>query len=227
MFVCVIIFECVTILLFMRKSFYKNRGLVLILVTGLSAISVSLFFNWTIFTNNAQAATATSSVQITANVQAWLSFAVSPTSTTLTPDLVNTAGAVFIGSSSADVVLTLGTNATGGYSVSMKGTNGGLKSGTSYLISTTGTSSSSTISAGTNNYGAQGSSTGATVNPIYNYWNGLYVGSIASSTSNVFTSYTGQTASQVTWLNVVAAAASTQPAGSYTDTIILTAVTVP
>jgi hypothetical protein len=207
----------------MKKIFKQNKSILIIFAVGLVLVAGSLLTVKNC-TNEANAATATSSVLVTATVQAWLSFSLSATSTTLAPDLVNTAGGTSIGSSSV-INLTLGTNATGGYSVSLISANGALKSG-GYSIQSAANTASSTISAGTNNYGVEGSSTVATVGGIYNYWNSSIIGP-AASTSAVFTSHNIQAASEVTAMKIFAAAAATQFAGTYTDTITLTAVTVP
>ena len=164
-------------------------------------------------------------VSVTAAVQEWVSFAVSPTTTNL-GDLVDTSGNLFIGSATSS--LTLNSNNAGGYSVTIVGANGGLKN-SGYLIATpvAGATTTCDISGdGTNAYGVQATSATFTIGSPFNV-TGNVVGSVASSTSqNIITgAYT--TSSQAATLTVKASANKFDASGSYSDILTLTAVANP
>lgn len=172
-----------------------------------------------------EAQQSTSTVGITAVVEAWLDFSVSPTSTTLQPPLLQADGTLNVGSSTA-IALSLGTNAPNGWGITIKGQNAGLYSASrAHLISTVvGTS---TIATGTEAYGANATSTlaGVTIESYYDYYGTNTVGEIASSTSHSLASKSSANSTQsVANMQVKATATdTTPPATDYSDTISLTA----
>jgi len=213
----------------MAEKIKKHWDLVLISGIGLTlAIAGILAISGMIaLPNPAEAATAT--VGVTATVQEWLTFSVNPTSVTLTPDLVDTAGNTAVGSSAA-VTLTLGTNSPDGWSIDARGATaaatclqGGLVSG-SYEICQP--SATSTLAAGTDGYGANATDTltGVTIAANYAYWGTNTVGEL-NNTDNDFASKTSSNASSdVASMKVLTASDALQDPGSYTDTITLTAI---
>lgn len=184
---------------------------------------INLFGGETFQKVSAQEATTT--IGVTAVVEAWLDFSVSPTSTTLQPPLVQADGTLNVGSST-DITLTLGTNAANGWGVTIKGDKGGLYStARSHLIpSVTGTS---TLATGTEAYGANATSTlsGVMIGDYYNYYDTNTVGEIVTSTSNNLASRgSPNTTQSVVNMKVKATASATTPPGNdYSDTIYLTA----
>ena len=213
----------------MAKEIKKHWDLVLISGIGLTlAIAGILAISGMIaLLNPAEAATAT--VGVTATVQEWLTFSVNPTSVTLTPDLVDTAGNTAVGSSAA-VTLTLGTNSPDGWSIDARGatavatcTQGGLVSG-SYKICQP--SATSTLAAGTDGYGANASTTltGVTIAANYDYWGTNTVGELNDADSDFASKTSSNASSDVASMKVLAASDALQEAGSYTDTITLTAI---
>ncbi len=168
-------------------------------------------------------------VDVSGTIEAWLVFTVSPTSTTLTPAMVQADGTANI-ASSTQISLSVGTNNPSGWDVTIRGTNHGLlRSGTpQYRIPTvTGTS---TLSAGTDGYGANATSTlsGVAVGSLYDFWNTFTVGEISSSTANNLLGKGNENSTQeVGRLKIYSAANTADPPGTYQDTVILTAATRP
>lgn len=213
----------------MAKKIKKHWDLVLISGIGLTlAIAGILAISGMIaLPNPAEAATAT--VGVTATVQEWLTFSVNPTSVTLTPDLVDTAGNTAVGSSTA-VTLTLGTNSPDGWSIDARGATaaatcaqGGLVSG-SYEICQP--SATSTLAAGTDGYGANATDTltGVTIAANYAYWGTNTVGELNDTDSDFASKTSSNASSDVASMKVLTASDALQEPGSYTDTITLTAI---
>jgi len=164
-------------------------------------------------------------VVVTATIEAWMDFQVSPTSTSITPALVGIDGSVSIGST-ADINLQVGTNNPLGWNVTARGTNDGLYSTTTdYTISTV--SATSTLAAGTDGYGANAESTlaGATIGNLYDYYGSNTVGEITTTTANTLVDKSSANGmGSVANMQIRAAATSTVPAATnYSDTITLTA----
>ena len=160
-------------------------------------------------------------ISVTAVVQEWMSFAVSPTTTNL-GNLVDSSGGVFVRSATSG--LTLNSNNFGGYSVTIEGTNDGLKNG-AYLIATPAAGATTTCSAsgdGADAYGAQATSTTFTIGSPFNE-TGDVVGFVASS-SQALVSSAYSTSSQSAVLTIKASANKFDASGSYSDTLTLTAV---
>lgn len=171
-----------------------------------------------------EAQESTSTVAITAIVEAWLDFSVTPTSTTLQPPLVQADGTLNV-ASSTDIVLTLGTNAPNGWGITIKGQNAGLySSNRGHLIPTVvGTS---TIATGTEAYGANATSTsaGVVIGNYYDYYGTNTVGEIATTSRNLASKSSPNSTRSVANMKVKATAAETTPPGNdYSDTITLTA----
>ena len=213
----------------MAEKIKKHWDLVLISGIGLTlAIAGILAISGMIaLPNPAEAATAT--VGVTATVQEWLTFSVNPTSVTLTPDLVDTAGNTAVGSSTA-VTLTLGTNSADGWSIDARGATatttcaqGGLVSG-SYSICQP--SATSTLAAGTDGYGANATDTltGVTIAANYAYWGTNTVGELNDTDSDFASKTSSNASSDVASMKVLTASDALQEPGSYTDTITLTAI---
>lgn len=172
------------------------------------------------------ASQATDAVAVTAYVRSLIVFSVNPTAVTLIPDLIDTLGNPTVGSSTA-VSLMLGTNAGGGWNITIRGTNGGLASttATTSLIATVPITSSSTLSAGIDGYGANATTTLAGVSLfLYDNWGTQKVAAISSTTPQTLAQKNSANASTtVAQIKIYAAATSSKAVGTYTDTIILTA----
>ena len=173
-------------------------------------------------------ATASTSVTVNAVVSAYITLAVSTTSTYLMPNLVNSSGNTFIGSST--VSTTVSTNDSAGYTLSLQGTYGGVSSTPNLILNVASSTGSSTITAGVDGYGANATSSVATIKATstYNYWDEDYVldivGTISSTTNNLISEESAAGANRVTRIKIYAAADSLQPSGTYQDYIILTAL---
>lgn len=174
------------------------------------------------------ATTVQQSVGVTATVNEWLTFTVSPSSVTLTPDLVDAAGGTHIASSSV-VSLNLGTNSADGWSIDTTSTNGALKSGTN-TINSAAAGNTTTTSPGTDAYGMNATSvaSGVNIDSIYDHYGTHTMGSIAQSSQELATSSsTFADGTNVIDLKIEASCDALQPAGSYSDTIYLTATATP
>lgn len=207
-----------------HKELVIFAGLGLILAAAIF-LTMSNLFDFPVF-----AATATQTVSVTATVQSWLLFSVSPTSTALSPDLVNTSGGTAIGSST-NITLMGGTNDAGGWSITIRGANGGLATSTFDLIESvaTGTSASTTLTAGTDGYGANATTvlSGASIGAPYNNWGTAKVGAIASTTSQTLVNGPVTASTTLATMKIYAAANADQPAGTYGDTVTLTITSTP
>ncbi|MBD3208324.1 MAG: hypothetical protein GF370_02645 [Candidatus Nealsonbacteria bacterium] len=196
-------------------------GGIALLITILGVMNLS---NSSPLVSPASAATDTVSVQTT--IQEWISFSVAPTSTSLTPDLVDASGGTHIGSST-DITLTAGTNSANGYSIDAKDQNAGLchsgGCGTHNISSGT-----TTLSAGTDGYGAQATSTDAdvTIHSNFNYWGNDDVGGLETSDKSLADT-AGSSSGDQTLFKLKAAAAASDPSGTYSDTVTLTCLGNP
>lgn len=210
----------------MAEKLKKHKDMAFIIGIGLflAIVGVLTLSGMIVLPNLASAATQT--VSVSATVNPWLTFSVNPTSAPLTPDLVDAAGGVAIGSST-NISLIVGTNSSGGWNITIQGQNGGLASTTNLIASVAaGAAASTTLVAGTNGYGANSTTTltGVTVDPRYDKWGTVTVAAIASSTSQALASKGTKNASTtVATMKVYAAATSTQASAVYSDTITLTA----
>ena len=167
-------------------------------------------------------------VNVNAVVSAYIVLSVSTTSTYLMPNLVDSSGNTSIGSST--VSTTVSTNDSAGYTLSLQGTYGGVSSTPNLILNVASSTGSSTITAGVDGYGANATSSVATIKATstYNYWDEDYVldivGTISSTTNNLISEESTAGANRVTRIKIYAAADSLQPSGTYKDYIILTAL---
>jgi len=166
---------------------------------------------------------ASDTVTLSATVQSWASVAVTTPEPAFDQDLVTTAGVGQIGT--ASTTLTMGTNHSGGLTVTIKGANGAEANPTE--LSGTGTnivSGTAEVSGGTDGYGAQCTTgTGTTCTAPYNV-SGNNVAVIPGVTQTAAGFLTGTTgAGRTATLTVKAASVTSRTAGSYTDTLTLTA----
>ena len=201
----------------------KHFALIAVFGIGITLIAgIMLMFPRGFYT--ASAATTSTNVSVSATVNEWITLSISTSSVNLTPDLVDTAGNTAIGSSS-NITMNVGTNAVSGWSVTIAGTQacpGALTSSSYSINQPTATSS---LAAGTDGYGANATTSlaGVTIGAYYNYWGTNTVGEICSSAQTLSSKSTANTSQTVTTIKIEAACDSLQEAGTYTDTITLTA----
>lgn len=208
----------------MIKKIKKRKDIFFVFGIGVSLALVSLLGLSGIIglPGFVSAATETETVVVTATIEPFLTFTVSPTSTSLTPYLVTSTGGTNI-ASSTNISLSVGTNDTDGWSIEIKGANDGLVNGGTTIDSVT---ASSTIAAGTDGYGANASGEASvTIGSYYDYWGSEDVGEIRTAGQTLASKATANAHGLVATMKVYAASISTNPAGSYTDTITLTATT--
>lgn len=215
----------------MPEIIKKNWDVIFVLGIGLVlAIAGILGLTGIMVVPSPASADVTSTVAVTATVQPWLTFSVNPTSVSLSPDLVNTVGVTSIASSS-NISLILGTNSSGGWSMSIRGANAGLATSTYDLIESVPLSTTTTLTNnGVDYYGANATSSlaGANVQANYGGWGTSDVGAIASTTAqNIFVKTSANASTTVGLMKVYAQCDSAQTAGTYGDTITLTATAVP
>lgn len=205
----------------MAKVMKGQNLLALILIVGMVLVFSGL---WEGLPDFASAASVQQQVEVTAVVQEWITFTLSTTSVTLSPDLVDTAGNTNIASSSV-IDLYLGTNSDDGWSISVTSTYGALKEPTPYYIY----SADCTAATGSDCYGIQATATetGVNIAPRYDYWPPSEQVGWASTTALSFASSTNTFASgtNVIDMKIKASCDSAQPVGTYQDYIYLTAVT--
>lgn len=170
--------------------------------------------------------TVGANITVTATVQEYLLFTSSATSTTLSPDLIDSNGNTNIASSS-NITLTLNTSSADGYSVTVNGAGNGLASSTNYIYTSEATT---TVVAGTDAFGLQATTTTSdlTINSSFVWpFTGNIIGSASSSVATQLVSKTSPGSNQTFIIRFLAASDAAQPAGSYQETITLTAVPVP
>ena len=206
----------------MAKVIKRNIDVALAIGVGLTLLVISVIgINGLIVVKQVEAQTTdTAAIAVSATVAQTIDISVSSSALnfgTLSSGSVSATNTNFI----------VATNATNGYTVTIydvgDGTTGGLAT-SSALIAALG-SASSTLTAGTQGYGAQCSTTDADVNiyAVYNDWTGANnVGPLATTTNN-FTSSTSATAGDQSALYLRAAISSTSTVGTYEDIITLTA----
>lgn len=173
----------------------------------------------------------TEDVVVTATVEGYLAMTVTPTTTSLTPALVQSDGTENIGTSDT-LNIDVSTNVASGYSLTIHGLNGGLDSaGATHTISTvTSTTTATTLVAGTEGYGTQVSTVDSgTVETPYDSTSGASenVGPIFAGSGNaelvLSTASAGDNHSSTMLIKAAANKTSTPPATDYTDTATLTA----
>jgi len=206
----------------MPETIKKYGDVALALVIGLILVIAGMVGLSGMIAQPSSVSAATETVTVYATVEAWVSLAVSPTTTTMSPALVSTTGGVSIGESDY-IQITCGTNGTSGYSLDIKSANEALcHSGGCGTASIS--SASTTLVAGTDGYGAQATSTDGdvTIDSDFN---------LATSSNAVYGLESGDadladtggpTSGDISWLTLKAAATSTKQSGTYDDTITLT-----
>ena len=218
----------------MAEKIKKHWDLVLVGGIGLTLaiIGVLIMSGMMVLPNFASAATTVqASVGVTATVSEWLTFTVSTSSVTLTPDLVSITGATAIASSSI-IDLNLGTNSPNGWSMSVTSTNGQLNGSAGGSINSPATGNTTTTAAGTDAYGINATTTYGTISIPALYAEATLdsnvVGSVDTSSQSFATSsqiFADNT--NVIDIRVRASCDALQEPGSYTDTIYLTATATP
>jgi hypothetical protein len=166
--------------------------------------------------------TATETVEVSATVAAWVSLEVTPTSTSLSPELVTSAGGTNIGESDY-IQITTGTNGVTGYSLDIKSLNAALCHSTGCATGTI-SSASATLAAGTDGYGAQATSSDSdvTIAASYNHATSTNTVGGLENSDNDLADTSSESSGDITWLTLKAAATSTKTVGTYEDTITLT-----
>ena len=209
----------------MAKVIKRNIDVALAIGVGLTLLVISVIgINGLIVVKQVEAQTTdTAAIAVSATVAQTIDISVSSSALnfgTLSSGSVSATNTNFI----------VATNATNGYTVTIydvgDAVTGGLyDSTTTALIAAPSGSVGSTLTAGTQGYGAQCSTTDSDVNiyAVYNDWTGPNnVGPLATTTNN-FTSSTSATAGDQSALYLRAAISATSTAGTYEDTITLTA----
>ena len=206
----------------MTKIVKEHKSIALVVMIGLCLTAAGIIGMYGLAPSSIDTVEAATSadVVVTATVQEWISITASVTSTTLSPDLVSTAGVAAIASSTS-ITITAKSNSDDGYQVTIEGDNNGLSATTT--IASVDASTTTLISAGTDGYGANATSTESTIGTYYDNWGSHTLGAIrtgaqvlASSTS------TSDADGHVTSLKIEAACDTQQEQGSYTDTVTLT-----
>lgn len=208
----------------MAKIIKKNIDVALAVGIGLFLLIVSVIgINEMVVVNFADAATTdTAQITVSATVAQTISINVSSSALSL--------GTLTIGSVSAtNTNFTVKTNAGNGYTVSIKDvgdtTNGGLYNTTSTHLIASNESASSTLTAGTEGYGVQGTTSDADVNiyPLYNWWEGTNNVGPIKITDLDFCSSSSPTLGDVSGIYIRTAITAITAAGTYEDIITLTA----
>ncbi len=174
---------------------------------------------------DAQQVEISQDVLIAAVVQIWLDFRISTTTLELLPPLVAVDGTLNVGSST-DVVLSLGTNNSGGWDIKIKSLNNGLySSAADYTISSSAPVSD--LVAGTEGYGANATSlfSGVSIEEIYDYYGTDTVGELVNQyrVLSFYDSYHQMV--DIVKLQIKAAASLMTPSGyDYQDTIVITII---
>ena len=210
----------------MAKTINQNKDIILAIVVGLVLTITGIYGMYiSLSPSSIQTVEAVAtSVEVTAVVQEWMTITSDTTSTTLSPDLVSTAGALSIGASGA-IALTAKTNSADGYTITITGLNDGLDYGATSTINSVNDAATTTIVAGTTEgYGANATSTESSVGTYYDNYGTHALGSIRTG-GQTLSSGAGATDADghVTTMKIEAAVDSNlQESGSYTDTVTLT-----
>ena len=157
-------------------------------------------------------------ITVTATVQEYISLQTSSTSVALSPDLVSSAGVAQIASSTW-ITLTVNTSSADGYTVYAKGAGNGLASESNYIYTA---AASGTVAAGTDAFGLQATSTVMTVHDNF-LKTGNGIGSASSTTNTEIARKTTPGANETVQIRFMASCDAAQAAGTYTDTITITA----
>ena len=161
---------------------------------------------------------ATQNITVTATVQEYISLQTSTTSVALSPDLVSAGGTPQIASSSW-ITLTVNTSSADGYTVYAKGAGNGLASESNYIYTAAATG---TVAAGTDAFGIQATSTVMTVHANF-LKTGNDIGSASSTVNTEIAQKTTPGTGETVQIKFLASCDAAQAAGTYTDTITITA----
>ncbi|MCK4782031.1 hypothetical protein KAS79_03885 [Candidatus Parcubacteria bacterium] len=207
----------------MAKIINQNKDIVLAIAIGLVLTITGVMGMYSFAPSNIDTVEAVAtSVEITATVQEWMTLTSNTTSTTLSPDLVSTAGVTSVATSSS-IILTAKTNSADGYKITLTGANDGLDWGSTSTIGSV--SATGTVAAGTDIYGAEATSASSTIGSNYDHWGDTTVGEIKTG-GQTFASKTTRTevAGHEITMVIKASCVANKENGSYTDTITLTMV---
>jgi len=213
----------------MAETIKKHKDIVCIFGIGLilAAVGMLILSGMIAMSNSASAATET--IAVSATVEQSLIFSVSPTTTALSPALLDTGGGGHIGSST-DIGITVSTN-WGSYQITASGTYAGLYNSTATadtLIETVSPTSTFTTAVDNDNYGLQATSTYSNVvQANYAYWGQDVAGEIPSSSAPTIISDTNTPGTVTSTLKILAECDGSQEPGQYTDTILLTCTGAP
>ncbi|KPJ71219.1 hypothetical protein AMJ50_02880 [Parcubacteria bacterium DG_74_3] len=208
----------------MPKIIKKDWDVALAVVIGLvlTVVGIIGLSSMVARPSSVTADTATETVEVSATVAAWVSLEVTPTTTTLTPDLVTSAGGVNIGESDY-IQITTGTNNVTGYSLDIKSLNGALCHSTGCATGTI-SSASTTLVAGIDGYGAQANSSDGDVTIATSFDHATSTNTVGGliQTDDDLADTGSESSDDIIWLTLKAAATSTKTVGTYEDTITLT-----
>jgi len=209
----------------MAKIIKKNIDIILVAGIGLSLLMVTMIGIYQsipmVSVSYVSAATDTE-ITVSATVQEWITLGVSTSSVALTPDLVDTSGNTSIASSS-NITIAVGTNNAGGWHLSVQSANGKLTTSSYDILSCSVTS---TISAGTDMYGLNATTSygGVSIDTNYDFWGENIVGAASSTADLAFAEKsTGNSSTTVATIKILAACDDQQEAGTYADTLTITA----
>ncbi|MFH1656959.1 MAG: hypothetical protein ABH919_00610 [bacterium] len=213
----------------MAKLIKKHKELALILGIGLFIAIAGMLGMYNMFPSNVETveAATTANVSVTATVQEWISLTASSTAT-LAPDLVDTSGNTAIASSTTGLTFISKSNSADGYTVTVTGANNGLNGSISGTIASVADGAATGITAGTDGYGIQATSSESTVDTYYNNWGNNTLGSIRTGGQSMVDS-AGPTDADghSTSFRIAAACDANQQSGTYTDTVTLTITAAP
>jgi hypothetical protein len=205
----------------MLKTIKEYQDLLFVFGLGLILLAGGILMISEMIDDSASA--AQESVEVTATVEETLTFTVSPTSTALTPSLVDNTGNTHVGSST-NIVLVVTTNRNS-YSITASGTYGGLYNATASdtLIETVTGNELLTEADDDDDYGLNATSTSSGEIEInYDNWGTLTVGEIPTSAATLIDD-PNTPGTVTTTIKIYAECDSGQDPGSYNDTILLTA----
>ena len=172
------------------------------------------------------AAAASTTITLTATVQEYLTITASENSTSMTGDLVDTAGNTGVASTGA-IELYVSTNNAGGYSLTVQGLNGGLATSSYALYIQSATwvtgTPTTTIAAGTDGFGINASSTQSTITFDFDYWDSQIVAGVSSTTATTVATYASPIQNSTTSIRAYGASDALQGAGVYQEELWMTA----
>ncbi len=212
----------------MAKTIKKHKEMIFTIAVGLLiAITgiVGMYGALPIFTGSVEAAT-TATVNVSAQVREWASLTSSSTAT-LVPDLVDYSGNEAVGSTTG-LGFIAKSNSGDGYSVTVEGDGSNQLTGSvSGSIASVAAGATSTVVAGTDNYGIQATSTESTVASIYDNWGDDIMGPVRAAVTIVNHGAPTDADGHLTNFRIAAACDGQQASGAYTDTITLTILASP